>query len=212
MLFPFILAVYDLVIPLVRLTTYCFLWCDRPMDHTRSRTVHTLVAGFTLVELLIVIAILGVLAAGILIAINPLEQLARARDGGRKTTITQLGRAVQSYYTIEFAYPTVAQWTATPSILESAGELKTFPPNPSGVSACTNNPKNGFCYSLNAGSTNYIVYSHLESKAEQSKGTCGGTAANAWYVYSSADGKAGTYCNATEPTGTTAPFGAALLP
>ena len=39
--------------------------------------------GFTLIELLIVIAILGVLAVVILVAINPQEQLARGRGGGR---------------------------------------------------------------------------------------------------------------------------------
>jgi prepilin-type N-terminal cleavage/methylation domain-containing protein len=42
--------------------------------------------GFTLIELLIVIAILGVLAVVVLVAINPIEQLARTRDGGRLTS------------------------------------------------------------------------------------------------------------------------------
>ena len=53
--------------------------------------------GFTLIELLIVIAILGVLAAGSLVAIDPVEQLARARDSGRKSAVTQMGRALQAY-------------------------------------------------------------------------------------------------------------------
>lgn len=36
--------------------------------------------GFTLIELLIVMAILGVLAVVVLVAINPVQQLARTRD------------------------------------------------------------------------------------------------------------------------------------
>jgi prepilin-type N-terminal cleavage/methylation domain-containing protein len=168
--------------------------------------------GFTLVELLIVLAVLGVLAAVVLIAINPLEQMARGRDAGRKSAIAQLGRAVQSYDISTLSYPTAAQWTAVTNVLASSGDLKVFPTNPNGVTACTNNPKSGYCYSLNAGGTNYIVYSHLESKSESAKTGCGGLAANTWYFYSSADGKAGTYCNATEPTGDTAPFGVNLLP
>src|SRR5260221_6470647 len=53
--------------------------------------------GFTLIELIIVIGVLGVLAAALLVAIDPLEQLARGRDAGRLSSVTQLGRAMQSY-------------------------------------------------------------------------------------------------------------------
>ena len=45
--------------------------------------------GFTLIELLIVMAILGVLAVVVLVAINPIQQLARTRDTGRKSGVTQ---------------------------------------------------------------------------------------------------------------------------
>ncbi len=55
--------------------------------------------GFTLVELLVVIAIIGILAAVVLVAVNPLEQLARGRDAGKLATVAGLGKAAQSYYT-----------------------------------------------------------------------------------------------------------------
>mgnify|MGYP000876398991 CR=1 FL=1 len=54
--------------------------------------------GFTLVELLIVIALLGVLATAVLAAINPLEQANRSRDSRMKSDASQLLAAIDRYY------------------------------------------------------------------------------------------------------------------
>ena len=153
--------------------------------------------GFTLIELLIVIAVLGVLAAVVLVAIDPAQQLARGRDSGRKTSIGQLGRAMQAYYTTQQGYPIVTQWTTAPNILASSGEIKSFPSNSpytAGGAECTPVANrypatNGYCYNINA-TLGIIVYARLESKSENNK--CG--ADLAWFVYSSADGRAGRVC------------------
>jgi len=50
--------------------------------------------AFTLVELLIVIAILAVLAAAVVIVLNPAELLAQARDGERSQDMKTLGDAL----------------------------------------------------------------------------------------------------------------------
>ncbi len=156
--------------------------------------------GFTLIELLIVIAVLGVLAAAVLVVINPVEQLARGRDSGRKSSIAQLGRAMQSYYTTQFGYPPAGTWDD--ELTTVTGEIRTFPQNPSGAIQCSDNPKpnaDGYCYdtALVGGTPESVIYSHLESKAENSK--CAGVLANTWYAWSSADGKAGVYCNPSAP-------------
>lgn len=154
-----------------------------------------------MIELLVVIAILGVLAGGVLVAINPLEQLARGRDAGRKTTIDALGKAVQSYYTVQSAvYPTVDNaWMTT---IQTTGELKTTPTNPAGVTqtcAVGSGEQNGYCYSANA--TEAVVYSRVESTSDKIKAN-GGTlcATIAWIVWSSAEGKTGLLCSATDPS------------
>lgn len=55
--------------------------------------------GFTLLELLLTFSIFAVLAAVILVAINPLQQLGKARDAIRKQDVSALTRAIQAYHT-----------------------------------------------------------------------------------------------------------------
>ena len=62
-------------------------------------------AGFTMIELLIVIAVLGVLATAVLSAINPIEQINRGRDTGTRSDSEQLIGAIDRYYTSAGYYP-----------------------------------------------------------------------------------------------------------
>lgn len=55
-------------------------------------------SGFTLMELLIVIGVLGILAAGLLAAIDPFEQLKKARDSNYRSGAIELLSATQRYY------------------------------------------------------------------------------------------------------------------
>jgi len=65
--------------------------------------------GFTMIELLIVIAILGILAVAVLSAINPIEQINRGRDTGSRSDAEQLISAIDRYYAMTGYYP----WNAT---------------------------------------------------------------------------------------------------
>lgn len=153
-------------------------------------------AGFTLIELLVVIAILGVLAGAILVAINPLEQLARGRDAGRKTTVSQLGNAIQAYTTSQNGvYPTAdTSWITT---LQSAGELKTVPAAVTPGCKNATADQNGYCYENNG--TDAVIYTLGESASEKTRASC--TADQVvWVVWSSAVGKTGTFCAANDTT------------
>lgn len=83
--------------------------------------------GFTLIEILVVIAVIGVLAAVLFVAINPLEQINKANDGGKVTTAREIIDAAERYYTTFQEDPTNS-CGATGSIdeneLEDTGELK----------------------------------------------------------------------------------------
>lgn len=69
--------------------------------------------GFTLVELLIVIALLGVLAAAVLAAINPLEQANRARDTRFRSDASQLLSAEDRYFVTQDKFTWVTNGDVT---------------------------------------------------------------------------------------------------
>ncbi len=54
--------------------------------------------GFTLIELLVVIGILGILAIGLLAAIDPFEQLKKGRDTNMRNVAVEYVNACTRYY------------------------------------------------------------------------------------------------------------------
>lgn len=163
--------------------------------------------GFTLVELLIVIAILGTLAVVVLIALNPVQQLARTRDAGRLSTVAQLGHAMEAYATTNNGtYATEnATWITT---LVNAGEIATAPTMPAYSAPATGgraNPaacsgggagiQNSFCY--NVAANGVIIYASLESASQNSR--CTGTQV-AFAVYDTSQGRGGVACAASYAT------------
>ncbi|MBU0619058.1 type II secretion system GspH family protein [Patescibacteria group bacterium] len=75
--------------------------------------------GFTMIELLIVIAILGILAVAVLSAINPLEQINRGRDTQSRGDAEQLINAVERYNASKGRFP----WQANPNEVVSLNAL-----------------------------------------------------------------------------------------
>jgi len=61
--------------------------------------------GFTMIELLIVITILGILAVAVLAAINPIEQINRGRDTGSRSDAEQLLGGIERFYSTMGYYP-----------------------------------------------------------------------------------------------------------
>jgi len=151
--------------------------------------------GFTLVELLIVIAIIGVLAGAILIVINPAQLLAKSRDSQRLQDLDSLNKAITlaiAEQEITITTTTGNSGTGTRSVTgggwvgftlftgKTAGLGKYIPTLPVDP---TNTGNYVYSYAADATSGSYELNAVLESTDNQAKmGTDGGSSATKWEV------------------------------
>jgi len=75
-----------------------------------------------MIELLITIAILGIISATGWVAINPLKRAGQARDAVRKSDLKQLQTALQFYFLEQRAFPYPG-----PDNLSDSGEADWIP-------------------------------------------------------------------------------------
>ncbi len=85
--------------------------------------------GFTLVEILIVVAIIGILASIILVGLNSFRS--SGRDARRIADVHQVQNALELYFTKNGSYPAAASWAALTSTIIGAGiGVNTLPNDP----------------------------------------------------------------------------------
>jgi len=169
--------------------------------------------GFTLVELLIVIAVLGILAVVVLIAINPVEQFRRTRDAGRASTVAQLGHALEAFAaarngvyptdsavatdtctdtTAPFAYNSSPSWIT--ECLVDAGEIQIVPAAPVGSQNCpAGADQNDWCLDADGGAA--VVYTEAEALTNTQQ--CG--TETAYFAYNTSEGRGGLWCDNNQP-------------
>lgn len=91
--------------------------------------------GFTLVELLIVIGLLGAIALIVIAAINPIEQANRARDTRLKADSGQIVSAVERYFVGVGEFP----WQTSGAAEDNESEFGFVSATNVGVGICGNN-------------------------------------------------------------------------
>ena len=76
--------------------------------------------GFTLIEVIVVIALLAILAGIVLVAINPAQNSADARNVKRRADVLQILNAVNQHYVAKGTFP-----TGMPTVAQSPADLKS---------------------------------------------------------------------------------------
>ncbi len=127
--------------------------------------------GFTLVELLIVIGIIGVLAGMVIAVLNPRHFQAKSRDAKRKADLEQVRSALEMYRADNGNYPAGSGSVASVlTVLQTNGYL-TLPTDPGTYD---------YRY-VSAGLTTYQLCAYLEKETGSSAcggGACGGATCN----------------------------------
>lgn len=121
--------------------------------------------GFTLIEILLVMAILGIIAGITLVALNPLEQISKTNDSKTKQSVNQLGGLVTAFYAQKQVFPVAdSDWMDE---LISNADLGERPAAAPAACAPSSGNDSNFCLQTNASSA--TVYARLNSQVEDKK-------------------------------------------
>ncbi|MCG2686005.1 prepilin-type N-terminal cleavage/methylation domain-containing protein [Candidatus Parcubacteria bacterium] len=126
--------------------------------------------AFTLIELLIVVAIIGILSGVLLTVLNPGRFQKRARDTRRKSDLGAIQTAVEMYYSENGDYPASvpfgSQWSAG-----GITYLKSVPQDPLSTQS--------YCYEK-TGTSGYILCAKPELSISGGTTTRGSTCTSAY--------------------------------
>ncbi len=106
--------------------------------------------GFTLIEILIVVAIIGILASVVLVGLGPVQR--QGRDARRISDLRQVQTGLELFFNKNGYYPNAASWTDVTNALVSSGLVSNVPkdPRPAQSYEYGTNGTNGNSYVLKA--------------------------------------------------------------
>lgn len=109
--------------------------------------------GFTLIELVIVVAIIGIIAAAVLTSINPFENQKISRDTIRVSQLSSIAQALELYFSENKTYPS----SPSSNLITTLGKYnsKLTLSDPSGC---------GIVYTFNSSTNSFTLVSISESK------------------------------------------------
>lgn len=122
--------------------------------------------GFTLIELMVIIVVVGILATIVSVGLAVYQK--QARDTQRQTDVTAIAEALEAYYEQNGEYPSCATMTSTPDTIASQLKLDT-----AALQAPSSNADNSFiCTSLSGSGSDQYAYVGDGSASCQSGDSC----------------------------------------
>jgi prepilin-type N-terminal cleavage/methylation domain-containing protein len=117
--------------------------------------------GFTLIEMMVVIAIVGILSSLVLIGLGPVQQ--RGRDARRLSDLRQVQTGLELYYSKNGSYPSADTWAKLQQDLAGAAiGVSKLPTDPR--SAGDLNSANQYKYAADSSQSSYVLGATLEDK------------------------------------------------
>lgn len=110
-------------------------------------------SGFTLIEMLIVVAIIAILASIVLIGLGPTQR--GGRDARRLVDLRQVQTGLELYFQRNGVYPNTTSWATLTATLTDAGIGVTNVPNDP-------RPSQSYLYAPNAAQNGYLLGALLE--------------------------------------------------
>ena len=118
--------------------------------------------GFTLVELLVVVSIIGILVSAALLILNPFTQVQKANDTKRKADFSQIQRALETHYhdlgrypASDSSYRIVWNNSAVPWGTSWTPYMAILPKDP-------RSPQRTYVYFATQNGQSYLLYAYLE--------------------------------------------------
>lgn len=142
-----------------------------------------LTKSFTLIELIIVMAILAILATGLLMALDPVEQVRRGSDSNVREQAAEITKGIQRYYAANASSANPYPWgTATGNVtattitnLTLTGELKSSYSAPANLTVWGVSATQGWvCFVINASTNSKSI--KLDPNSKYSSNQNGATA------------------------------------
>jgi len=115
--------------------------------------------GFTLIEILIAITVLGMLVGMLVFLLDPFKQLGKANDIKRESDFKQITNALDTYYNDKAAYP--SQLDDVLNDPENGNYMQKIPQDP------VNDPSRQYLYLTDFTDTNpqwFVLFAQLDSK------------------------------------------------